>query len=309
MNRPVLSSLIFLPALLLLASCASAPKQKSPIVLQQAERRNMIGVNAESQGRLAAAESEFVEAHRLFSSVENFNGMVTTLINSSRVFRKKGEFAKAEIAIDHALDLAKQAPELAGEIYFEKSKNFLARADLVDAHVWAEKAVGAAREKELPRMLNLYALICLKQGLLEKASENAVVAEKSSRSSGERREEGNSLRILAEAAFLEKRFSDSLQLFQSALVIDKEVAVPGRISDDLRGIGRAFEVLGDLGAAALSFNRSASANIAGRELSRAGEDLEKVADLYSKSGDKQRAAEAQSALKKLRSSRSGSGPN
>jgi len=158
-------------------------------------------------------------------------------------------------------------------------------------------------------MLNLCSLICLKKGLLERAKENALAAERSSRSLGEKSEEGNSLRILAEVAFLERKFNDSLRLFNSALVVDKEVAVSNRISDDLRGAGKALEMLGDFNAAALSFNRSAATNIAGREFSRAGDDLEKVLSLYKKSGDESRASDALGFLEKLRSSRSGSAPN
>src|SRR6185369_1473491 len=210
MNRQrylALSGVMVIP--LLFSSCISSPKQKLPVVLQLAERRNIIGVTAESQGKLAAAESEFMEAHRLFSSVENFHGMVLTLINSSRVYRRKGDFAKADASIDRALNLVEQTPELASEIYFEKAKSFLGKSVLDDAAFWADKAVGMARERDLPRMLNLYAMICLKQGVLEKAREKAIAAEKSSRSLGEKNEEGNSLRILAEVAFLEKRFNDA----------------------------------------------------------------------------------------------------
>lgn len=310
MNRwmsPALCGLFITP--LLFASCISSPKQKLPGVLQQAERRNTAGVNAESQGKLAAAESEFMEAQRLFSSVEDFPGMVSTLINSSRVYRKKGDAAKADAAIDHALNLVQHTPGLAAEIYFEKSKNCLAKSALNDAGIWADKAVRAAGEKDQPRMLNLSSMICLKKGLLEKAKEHATAAERSSRSLGEKREEGNSLRILAEVAFLEKRFNDSLQLFQSALVADKEVAVSIRISDDLRGAGRALEMLGDFNAAALSFNRSAATNVADREFSRAGDDLEKAVSLYRKSGNELHISEALGSLEKLRSLRSGSGPN
>jgi tetratricopeptide (TPR) repeat protein len=312
MNRQLPRIFFWLPVIvtpLLLTSCISSPKQKLPLLLQQAERRNVSGVNAESQGKLAAAESEFMEAHRLFSSIENFHGMVSTLINSSRVYRKRGDFAKAGGAIDHALNLGQHTPELAAEIYFERAKNSLAISALDDAGFWAGKAVKAAGEKELSRMLNLYSSICLRKGLLEKAKESAIAAEKSSRSSGEKSEEGNSLRTLAEVAFLEKRFNESLQLYQSALVVDKEVAVSSRISDDLRGAGKAFEMLGDFKAAALSFNRSAATNVAGREFSRAGDDLEKAASLYRKSGDELRASEALLSLEKLRAFRPGSDPN
>jgi tetratricopeptide (TPR) repeat protein len=312
MNRwmhPALSGVFVIIAPLLFVSCVSSPKQKPPAVLQQAERRNLTGVNAESMGRLAAAESEFMEAHRLFSSVENFHGMVSTLINSSRIYWKKGDIAKADSVIDQALNLLQHTPELAAEVYFEKAKSSLARPALDDAGLWADKAVKVAGEKDLPRMLNLYALICLRKGVLEKARENAMAAEKSSRSIGEKREEGNSLRILAEVAFLEKRFNDSLQFFQSALVADKEVAVSNRISDDLRGVGKSCEMLGDFGAAALSFKRSALTNVAARDFPRAGEDFSRVVSLYQKSGDELRATEARVALEKFLSSRSGSGPN
>jgi tetratricopeptide (TPR) repeat protein len=235
--------------------------------------------------------------------------MVLTLINSSRVYRKKGDFARADAAIDHALNLARYTPELEAEICFEKGKSALAISALNEAGSWADKAVKMAEEKELARMLNLSSLICLRKGLLGKAKENGAVAERSSRSRGDKREEGNALRILAEVAFLEKRFHDSQQLFQAALVVDKEVAVSNRVSDDLRGIGRNFEMLGDFDAAARSFNRSALANVAAGEFSRAGDDLDKVVSYYKKAGDELHESEALGVLEKLRSSRPASGPN
>jgi tetratricopeptide (TPR) repeat protein len=307
-GRVTLFRLFVIITVLFLSSCISAPKQRLPAVLQQAEQRNIAGVNAESQGKLIAAESEFLEAHRLFSSVENFNGMVTTLINSSRVYRENGDFAKADSAVNHAFNLSRHTPDLEAEICFEKAKLSLSMSALDDAESWAYKAVKASREKDRPRMLNLYSSICLKKGLLQKVKENAIAAEKLSRSFGEKREEGNSLRLLAEAAFLEKRFNDSLQLFQSALVVDKEIAVSSRISDDLRGAGRVYEVLGDFSEAALSFNRSAATNLAGREFSRAEEDLARIVNLYGKSGDERRASDVRESLEKLRSSGSGSAP-
>ncbi len=312
MNRLInvtLPLVLFILTPVLLVSCVSTPKQKPSSFLQQAERRNLTGVNAEAQGKLIAAESEFLEAHRLFSSVENFHGMVLTLINSSRVNRKIGDSEKADAAIDYALNLSAHTPELEAEVYFEKAKSLLQKTSLDDSEFWAGKAVKAAGEKDRPRMLNFLASIYLKKGMLLNVKENATAAEKLARSLGEKREEGNSLRILAEAALLEKRLTDSLILFQTALLLDKEVAVSIRVSDDLRGMGRVYELLGDNNTAALSFKRSAAINVAGKEFRRAEEDLDQAVRIYMKAGDDMSASDARGSLEKLRSSRSQAGQN
>ena len=132
MNRRSMSAIV-ISAGLLLSSCISTPRQKLPAVLHQAEQRNLAGVNAEAQGKLAVAESEFLEAYRLYSSVENFNGMVVTLINSSRVYREKGDIVQADAVINHAVNVSSHTPELEPEIFFEKARLFLSRALLDDA--------------------------------------------------------------------------------------------------------------------------------------------------------------------------------
>ncbi len=287
-------------ALLLMTACAQT-KAKLPTLLQQAERHNVTGVAAESKQKFLAAESEFAEAYRLFSSVENYSGMVTALINSSRLYRRLGDSGRTDFVLKQAVNLIPQTPELEAEICFENSKLATLKGDSNEALLWAERAVNSSKDSDRSRMLNLVALLLLQKSDLPKATEAGEAALKFSRSTADRREEANACRLLGEIALLEKRYPAALQFFEAALLIDKELALPGRVIADLTALSRTFEAQGDITNGAHYLQRAVDAELSDKNSPAAAGKLDKLIKLYERTGNDQAAAKARKLKNSLQS--------
>lgn len=287
-------------------ACAQTPKQKLPAQLQSAERHNLAGIAAESRQKFIAAESEFMEAYRLFSAVENYRGMVTSLVNSSRLYRRQGDTSRAEKVIKPAVDILPHATELEAEVCFEMTKLALARGDDDGAVIWANRGVNSAADIDRGRMLNLHALTYMQKADLPKAKEIAGSALKASRAATDRREEANSFRILGDIAYAGKGYRESLEMYAAALPIDKDMALSIRISDDLRGMARSIAASGDLESAAVYYQRSASVNMAARDFKRGADDLEMLRKVFERTDNRERLSEAAGLLEKI--TPSGSNP-
>lgn len=285
---------------LLSVACAQTPRQKPPAQLQLAERNNLLGMAAESRQKFAAAEIEFMEAYRRYSAVENYRGMVTALVNSSRLYRRQGNLAGTEAVLKQAEQLVPQAPELEAEVSFEMAKLALAKGEPVLAVNWAERAVQSAVAADRGRMLNLQAIACLQLSELPRARDLALAALKASRGVADRREEANALRLLGDIDYAAKLYPESREMYQAALPLDKELALSVRISDDLRGIARSLAATGELEAAAAYFQRSFAINMAERELGRGVKDLESLRELYERAKNGERLAETVKLLEKMK---------
>lgn len=291
----------FLVAILLLVTaCAQTPRQKPPASVQVAERHNLLGLAAESRQKYAAAETEFMEAYRCYRAIEHYHGMVTVLVNSSRLYRRLGNLTATGRVLTEAVALLPQTPVLEAEVSFEMTKLALARGDNAAAVTWSARAVRTTAEADRGRMLNLQALVFLQQTELAKAREVALAAVKSSRGGGDRREEANALRLLGAIAYTDKQYRESQEWYEAALPLDKALALSLRISDDLRGIARSLAASGDLEAATLHYQRSVAINMAERELGRSGEDLEILRNLYERTNNRERLDETVKLLEKIR---------
>lgn len=293
--------------LVLVTACAQTPRQKPPASLQVAERHNLLGLAAESRQKYAAAETEFMEAYRCYRAIENYHGIVTVLVNSSRLYRRLGNLTATDRVLTEAVAIVSQTPELEAEVSFEMTKLALARSDNAAAATWSSRAVRTAAEADRGRMLNLQALVYLQQTELGTAKEVAQAALKSSRGGGDRREEANALRLLGAIAYSGKLYRESQELYEAALSLDKTLALSLRISDDLRGIARSLAASGDLEAAALYYQRSAAINMAERERGRSGEDLELLRNLYERTNNRERLDETVKLLEKIRQTASNPG--
>jgi tetratricopeptide (TPR) repeat protein len=299
MSKWVLSLSIILIMTLLLASCVRTASQKPPLLLQQAERHNLTGVDAEAKQKFASAEYEFTEAYRLFSAVENYPGMVTALINSSRLYRRQQNLAKTENVLKNATRLVPNVPELESEISFEKSKLELLKGNAEGALQWGDIALLTAKDIDRARMLNLIARIQLLRGRVRQARDSAEAALKSAINYKERREEANAIRLLGEIAFLEKRYNDSIQLYESVLTIDKGLAIPSRVFADLTALSVVAEAKGETPKAAEYLQRAVDAALGDNNIKGAEVDLERLEKLYLKSGENQAAEDVNKRKKSL----------
>jgi tetratricopeptide (TPR) repeat protein len=301
-NRFAAIRFFLLSIFLLLLSCVQPVRQKPPLQFRQAEKHNSMGIAAEARQKYSVAEAEFTEAYRLYSAVENYRGMVTALVNRSRLYRVQNDIAGTEKVLEQAVALMPHAPELEAEICFEMTKLALLKGDRDAAVYWSEKGVNKAANIDRARMLNLLAGSYFLQAEYVKAKETAESALKEGRLSADRREEANSLRLLGNIAFEEKRLHESQEGFAAALIIDKALALPGRISDDLRGLARTKAATGNLSSAADNYRRSASINVAERDFKRGAEDLEMLRKIYQETGNKEQLAATVELLEKVKSS-------
>lgn len=288
---------------LLLAACAQTPRPKLPLPLQEAGQHNLKGIAAESRQKFTAAEAEFLEAYRLYSAVENYRGMVTVLVNCARLYRGQGDTAKTEMVLKQAVQLLPHTPFLETEVSFEMAKLSLAKGDHDAAINWVTRGLKSAAESDRGRMLNLLAMVhCLKNDLLH-GKESAEAALKASRGVNDRREEANALRNLGDIAYAGNSFRVSLQMYEAALSIDKELALSLRISDDLRGIAKSSAASNDLEAAAVNYQRSASINMAERNFKRSVEDLDALRTVFERTNNRERLSETVELLEKVKNSR------
>lgn len=289
-----------LTVLLLFTACVQPVRQKSPLRLEQAERHNILGINAETRQMFDLADTEFTESYRLYSGVENYQGMVTALVNSSRLNRQRGDNAKAENAMKLALEILPQTPALEAEVCFEMTKLALANGNHDGAVIWAGRGVDSASEIDRGRMLNVSALAFMQKVDYPKAKELAGAALKASRVVVDRREESNALRLLGDIAYAGKNYRESLEMYAAALPIDKELALSTRISDDLRGIARSFAASENLESAAEHYQRSAAINLAERDFKRGAEDLEMLLRIFERTDNSERFFETAELLEKIK---------
>lgn len=280
-----------------LSACSSVPKPEVPLQLQQAGRHNLAGVAAESKGRFKVAESEFQEAYRLYGSVEDYRGMVTALINSSRLYRRLNDVRKVEGVVSQAAKLVQEVPALDGEVSFERCKLAQMKGDTAVALAWAERGVKTSGEADAARMLNLLAAVQLQVGDLPGGAATAERALKSAVRQSDRREEANARRILGEIAIRQGRQSDASSLLEAALALDKELALPGRVGDDLAVLSNLAVARNEINGAIEYLQRSIDVSIAGRNFKAAAERLDQLVALYRRSGNSE-AAERAADLKK-----------
>lgn len=303
-NKPLVffnASLALL--MMVLSGCALTPQKRAPLPLQQAQKHNLRGVTADSQKRYLLADAEFLEAYRLYSSVENYEGMMTVLINFSRLYRHQGDVGKAEIAADRAVELLNAAPGLSGEVWFEKAKIAMMNKKADEALNFSEKAVKTSDDETLPRMLNLAATAHQMAGKASRAAELGNDALKASRNRGDRFEESNALHILAGLAAARRSQSEAKGLYLEALSIDKELALTRRIADDLRGLSVTSLAYGDKKMAVEYLLRAADVSLADNDRNSVAADLEKAASVCESAANDECSAEIAAKLKTYRSSK------
>lgn len=306
LSRPWLRMIVFPMLCLQLAACALTPPPKAPRAMAAAERHNARGISALEQGRFASAEAEFAESYRGYASVENFPGMVRVLINSSRLYRGQGQIARAAAMIDRAAPLVARVPELAAEVWFEKGKIALLQSDPDGALLWADRALQVANDGNRAMILNLGALLLLQKNDLQRAEERANTALKESRSNGERHEEANALRTLADIALSRGNWAAAESFYLGALEIDKQLADSRAIRADLHGLAVSAQQAGRQRAAADYLIRAADVALFGGDSAAALAAYARAAELCGEAGDAAAAAAVTDKLNRLRRETSGS---
>jgi tetratricopeptide (TPR) repeat protein len=240
MNRWMLSWAVISAALTLAGCVSSAPR----LTVQQeaAIQYNQRGEAAFRQGDFALARDEYQKSLAIHRSVENQEGVAGELMNLSLVYRRLGNSSDAHGALDQIISSPglpfddKQRAEAA----YRKASLYLDDADDAQARVWAGRALDFCRGCQAEgRIYNLQARMTLSA----RPTESLQLARRAlalNRSAGNKTEEANSHRLIADASYLTHDYLGAQAAYQAALRLDKETGTAEKIVLDLMGVGRGL---------------------------------------------------------------------
>jgi tetratricopeptide (TPR) repeat protein len=251
--------LFVIPLVLAVTACAGNP----PVLTEQQEAAiqfNQRGEAAFRRGDYAQALQEYQGALAIHRSVENVAGIATELFNLSVVHRRLGDKASSQASLDEIL--MERSPAFSAdqkaEAAYRKAGYYLDDGNETEALSWLNKALeychGCGAEGRLD---NLVARMVL-TGQPQDAMNHARHALTLNRKAGDKNEEANSLRLIADAAYKLEDFKTAHQSYEDALRLDKESGTAAKIALDLMGLGRSNARQGRRAEAVEYFQRAYS---------------------------------------------------
>jgi tetratricopeptide (TPR) repeat protein len=249
-----------LAGLWLLAGCAGAPPPL-PAAQRAAAEADTRGRDAFRHGDYQGALADYQQTLALNRSSEDINGIATSLLNLSLVYRRLGDDAKAMEALDQILSgdgLAFTSAQKT-EAAYRKANYYLEDGDTAEARNWTAKALGYCNN-QCPaegRLYNLMARMAL-PGNPAEAQKHAQRALPLNRAAGDKVEEANSLRLLADSFLMANDLKYAQQFYEDALQIDKDGGAPAKFALDLMGLGRCLARQGQRAEAVVFFQRAYS---------------------------------------------------
>lgn len=251
--------LFFLPVVLAMTACAGNP----PVLTEQQETAiqfNQRGETAFRRGDYAQALQEYQGALSIHRSVENMAGTATELLNLSVVYRRLGDKEAAQAALDQIL--MERSPAFSAdqkaEAAYRKAGYYLDDGNEAEALSWLNKALGychgCGAEGRLYNLMARMALTGQPQDAINHARRSLVL----NRSAGDKNEEANSLRLIADASFKLEDFRTAQQFYDDALRLDKDTGAAAKIALDLMGLGRSLARQGRRAEAVEYFQRAYS---------------------------------------------------
>ena len=291
-NRTVKTILLLvLLSTVWLGGCAVKRAKPLSQPRQQALQHNRLGIEAAARGDRGKALSEFSEALRLQSSIDNSEGMIVALVNSARIQRLQGDLQSARQSVERALSLSSGSSIFGSELFYEKAKVLSAAGDLTAALEWGVRAEAAEQGEARGRRQNLVALLLLRQGFPDQAKERLEQALQLNRKARMSAEEANSQRLLGEIHLVQGSYDKSGAGYQEALILDKALGLGARIAADLSGLGAVAARKGDIPGAIGWYQRSLEVSRNGGDKESAAATTAELAHLYQLNGQKAEEAE------------------
>lgn len=257
MNRWVLLGMML--ATLGLAACGSNP----PVLSERQEaaiQYNQRGGAAFRRGDYQEALAAYQQALAIHQSVENVEGIAAEQMNLAVVHRRLGDSTAAQNALDQIINSSglNFTSAQKAEAAYRKASFYLEDGNQKDAKSWADKALGFCQacgtEGRLYNLLARMSASTNPQNTLSLAQRALAL----NRSAGDRIEEANSLRLIADAAFTAGDFKTAQQFYGDALALDKDAGAASKIALDLMGLGRSLVRQGKRAEAADYFQRAYS---------------------------------------------------
>jgi tetratricopeptide (TPR) repeat protein len=276
-------------SLVCLAGCADKTTAVFSRTRMEAIRHNQRGITAESRGRHAQALEDFAESLRINRSIENSEGVVVSLINSSRVLRQNGNNEAARVMLNGAVQFVTPESPLNSEFSFEMAQVLLTAGALDQAVPWVSQAGAAETGAQHGRRINLLARLRYLQGNLTEADKLVREALLINRENGAREEEANSHRTLADIMAAGSRHAEAANSYTTALDIDKDLGTSRKIAADLRGLAHLYRAQSDLDHALVYYRRAVDVSSAGGDRSGAADDLVNMSRIHDQRGEKEQA--------------------
>lgn len=230
----------------MLAACGSAPAPRPPLAQEQAHTADKDARRALRNGELFSAQHNFTRALARQQALDDRSGAATSIINLATLSHQLHDDEAALIWLDKIL----QEPE----------RFYPAEARMTAAFRKAVILTNLTRLGEANAALRTAEIICEKKCALRygmdalrarwlllrgNAEASLVLAQTvaQEREAG-KEEQANALRVAAAAEEKLLRHEAALQHYQSALELDKTLALSPRIAEDLDGMARTAKQLG-----------------------------------------------------------------
>lgn len=233
------STICFILIILYVSGCANTTNIRRSETEQKA-------ISLQSRALRAAEKQEYKEAERLFSdalasytSIENNQQKALILINLARLNRQNNNIIRAEFFLKKALSIDSKDDTIIAETYYEKSLIEVASGKPQDALLSARKSFAAEKGIYKGKRQNLIARALYENGDMYTAQTEALAALHENHEQNLLEEEANSLYIVATIEREQKHIRESRQHYQEALIIDKKLGIPHKISRDLVGLAEA----------------------------------------------------------------------
>lgn len=286
MGQVVWSLLLASTMLIFTVGCAGKNPVTQPAAQMEAIQHNQRGIKAEARGENSMALEYFAEALRVYRSIENSDGIVVALVNSSRVLRTDRDYKNARASVTEAVSLATPRSKLYSEVAFEMALVTLMSGELDNAYEWAGKAVAAEKDSNAGARINLLARILFLKGEVAQAELKSLEALSLNRGEAIQHEEANSLRLLGDILATGNRKIEAAEFYNQALVIDKSLGKSRKISADLRALALLSLAQNYPDQALDYYRRAYDTSSNGGDPEGAAHDLLEMSRIYEMKGEK-----------------------
>ena len=232
------AGILFL-AIVALFGCGSTPPPQTSADLHQARQLDLndSGRRAVVRGDLGRAAAYYEESLRLAQEVEDFHGVALNALNLAAVRQALGEVEAARRALDRiTASPARYEGRFIADAAGRQAQLALQAGRPDVAKQWLDRAEQACLPPACASgtaLLNLRGQLLLARGSVDEARSAAARALAASRAEGNREEEANALRLDGRVAARLGDHGSASARFEGALEIDRQLALPQKIAQDL----------------------------------------------------------------------------
>lgn len=302
----MLSSALIL-CLTMLASACSSQRSAAPLPEAHVRAESLLNraVRAQQKNEERMAEELLLQSLAASSSIEDTRLQLKAYINLARLYRLQNKSAQASQQIELARKSLLPLDELASETFHESALVARAEKQHAAALEWARKSLASSDEAARGMRRNLVARIQFESGDVNGAHASLLTALIENRSTANREEEANSLRLLGIIERIRGNSAAADSYLMQALNIDKENGESVKIGMDLAELAELALVNHDQDGAAGYLERSIRVYKNGPKKKVAADLCLKLSELYLRMGRQleadQKREEAQSLLQETAS--------